>query len=193
MLLMIDNYDSFTYNLVQYFGELDEDVKVFRNDAITLKEIAAMNPARIVVSPGPCSPAQAGISVAAIREFAGRIPLLGVCLGHQSIGAAFGGEIDRVVAYHLHRLAQLAEILHQVVGERVVIVDHEQHDQSSSLLSRPAAAISAARRTARALFSVSCHSEAGSESATMPAPACMCRTPSLIRAVRSAIARSMSP
>ena len=93
MLLMIDNYDSFTYNLVQYFGELGEDVKVFRNDAITLKEIAAMNPARIVVSPGPCTPAQAGISVAAIKEFAGKIPLLGVCLGHQSIGAAFGGEI----------------------------------------------------------------------------------------------------
>ncbi|MDP3514783.1 MAG: aminodeoxychorismate/anthranilate synthase component II [Sulfuritalea sp.] len=93
MLLMIDNYDSFTYNLVQYFGELGEDVKVFRNDAITLKEIAAMNPARIVISPGPCSPAEAGISVAAIREFAGKIPLLGVCLGHQSRGAPFGGEI----------------------------------------------------------------------------------------------------
>ena len=93
MLLMIDNYDSFTYNLVQYFGELGEEVKVFRNDAITLKEIAAMKPARIVISPGPCSPAEAGISVAAIREFAGKIPLLGVCLGHQSIGAAFGGEI----------------------------------------------------------------------------------------------------
>ena len=93
MLLMIDNYDSFSYNLVQYFGELGEDVKVFRNDAITLKEIAAMNPARIVISPGPCSPAEAGISVAAIKEFAGRIPLFGVCLGHQSIGAAFGGEI----------------------------------------------------------------------------------------------------
>jgi anthranilate synthase component 2 len=92
-LLMIDNYDSFTYNLVQYFGELGEDVKVFRNDAITLKEIAAMKPARIVISPGPCSPAEAGISVAAIKEFAGKIPLLGVCLGHQSIGAAFGGEI----------------------------------------------------------------------------------------------------
>ena len=93
MLLMIDNYVSFTYNLVQYFGELGEDVKVFRNDTITLKEIAAMKPARIVVSPGPCSPAEAGISVAAIREFSGKIPLLGVCLGHQSIGAAFGGEI----------------------------------------------------------------------------------------------------
>ena len=93
MLLMIDNYDSFTYNLVQYFGELGEDVRVYRNDAITLKEITAMRPDRIVISPGPCSPAEAGISVAAIREFAGKIPLLGVCLGHQSIGAAFGGEI----------------------------------------------------------------------------------------------------
>ena len=93
MLLMIDNYDSFTYNLVQYFGELGEEVRVFRNDAITLKEIAAMRPARIVISPGPCSPAEAGISVPVIREFAGKLPLLGVCLGHQSIGAAFGGEI----------------------------------------------------------------------------------------------------
>ena len=93
MLLMIDNYDSFTYNLVQYFGELGEDVRVYRNDAVTLKEIAAMQPDRIVISPGPCSPAEAGISVAAIREFAGKVPLLGVCLGHQSMGAAFGGDI----------------------------------------------------------------------------------------------------
>ena len=93
MLLMIDNYDSFTYNLVQYFGELGEEVRVYRNDAITLEEIAALQPARLVISPGPCSPEQAGVSVAAIKEFAGRIPLLGVCLGHQSIGAAFGGEI----------------------------------------------------------------------------------------------------
>ena len=93
MLLMIDNYDSFTYNLVQYFGELGEEVRVYRNDAITLKEIAAMAPNRIVISPGPCTPALAGISVPAIREFAGRIPLLGVCLGHQSIGEAFGGRV----------------------------------------------------------------------------------------------------
>lgn len=95
MLLMIDNYDSFTYNLVQYFGELGEEVKVFRNDEITLAQIAALAPARIVVSPGPCSPAEAGISVETIKAFAGKIPLLGVCLGHQSIGAAFGGEIVR--------------------------------------------------------------------------------------------------
>jgi anthranilate synthase component 2 len=93
MLLMIDNYDSFTYNLVQYFGELGEDVRVFRNDAITVKEIAAMKPDYLVISPGPCSPKEAGISVDAIREFAGKLPILGVCLGHQSIGDAFGGEI----------------------------------------------------------------------------------------------------
>ena len=93
MLLMIDNYDSFTYNLVQYFGELGEDVRVFRNDAITLSEIAKLDPARIVISPGPGTPAQAGISLSVIREFAGKIPLLGVCLGHQSIGEAFGGKV----------------------------------------------------------------------------------------------------
>ena len=93
MLLMIDNYDSFTYNLVQYFGELGADVRVFRNDEISVDQIAALAPAQIVVSPGPCSPAEAGISVAAIQAFAGKIPLLGVCLGHQSIGAAFGGRI----------------------------------------------------------------------------------------------------
>jgi anthranilate synthase component 2 len=93
MLLMIDNYDSFTYNLVQYFGELGEDVRVYRNDAITLKEIAAMKPDHLVISPGPCTPREAGISVAAIQEFAGKVPILGVCLGHQSIGFAFGGEV----------------------------------------------------------------------------------------------------
>ena len=93
MLLMIDTYDSFTYNLVQYFGELGEDVRVFRNDEITVEEIDSLKPDRLVVSPGPCSPAEAGISVAAIQAFAGRIPLLGVCLGHQSVGAAFGGKI----------------------------------------------------------------------------------------------------
>ncbi len=98
MLLMIDNYDSFTYNLVQYFGQLGENVAVHRNDRITLDEIEAMAPARIVVSPGPCSPSEAGISVEAIRRFAGRIPLLGVCLGHQAIGAAFGGNVVRSIS-----------------------------------------------------------------------------------------------
>jgi len=93
MLLMIDNYDSFTYNLVQYFGELGEEVVVKRNDEIGIADIEAMKPARIVVSPGPCSPTEAGISVAAIEAFAGRVPILGVCLGHQSIGQAYGGKI----------------------------------------------------------------------------------------------------
>jgi len=95
MLLMIDNYDSFTYNLVQYFGELGEDIRVFRNDKISVKEIEKMNPERIVISPGPCTPNEAGISVETIKYFAGKVPILGVCLGHQSIGAAFGGEIIR--------------------------------------------------------------------------------------------------
>jgi anthranilate synthase/aminodeoxychorismate synthase-like glutamine amidotransferase len=95
MLLMIDNYDSFTYNLVQYLGELGEEIKVFRNNKITIEEIERMNPGRIVISPGPCTPKEAGISIEAIRHFAGRIPIFGVCLGHQSIGAAFGGDIIR--------------------------------------------------------------------------------------------------
>ena len=95
MLLVIDNYDSFTYNLVQYFGELGAEVVVFRNDEITLEDIAALAPQRLVISPGPCSPAEAGISVAAIRHFMGKLPILGVCLGHQGIGAALGGRIVR--------------------------------------------------------------------------------------------------
>ena len=94
-LLMIDNYDSFTYNLVQYFAELGAEVLVHRNDEISLADIAALKPSHLVVSPGPCSPAEAGISVAAIQHFAGKLPILGVCLGHQSIGAAFGGRIIR--------------------------------------------------------------------------------------------------
>jgi anthranilate synthase component 2 len=93
MLLMIDNYDSFTYNLVQYLGELGEDVRVFRNDEITLDEVALLAPRAIVISPGPCTPKEAGISVALIERFAGDIPILGVCLGHQAIGQAFGGRI----------------------------------------------------------------------------------------------------
>ena len=93
MLVMIDNYDSFTYNLVQYLGELGEEVKTFRNDEITLTEIEALNPDRIMLSPGPCTPNEAGISLKVIEHFAGKLPLMGVCLGHQSIGQAFGGKI----------------------------------------------------------------------------------------------------
>jgi len=95
MLLMIDNYDSFTYNLVQYFGELGRDMRVFRNDELTLADIERLAPSHIVVSPGPCTPKEAGISVPTIKHFAGKIPLLGVCLGHQSIGEAFGGDVIR--------------------------------------------------------------------------------------------------
>jgi anthranilate synthase component 2 len=94
-LLMVDNYDSFTFNIVQYFGELGAEVEVFRNDEITVDGIASRQPDRLVISPGPCSPAEAGISVAAIQHFAGKLPILGVCLGHQSIGAAFAGKIVR--------------------------------------------------------------------------------------------------
>ena len=95
MLLMIDNYDSFTYNLVQYLGELGEDVRVYRNDKIAVKEIEQLHPQRIVISPGPCTPKEAGISVDTIKELAGKIPILGVCLGHQSLAVAFGGDVVR--------------------------------------------------------------------------------------------------
>ena len=98
MLLMIDNYDSFTYNLVQYLGELGADVRVYRNDMISLQEIEELQPERIVISPGPCTPNEAGVSIDTIRQFAGRIPILGVCLGHQSIGQAFGGHIGHARA-----------------------------------------------------------------------------------------------
>jgi anthranilate synthase component 2 len=113
MLLMIDNYDSFTYNLVQYFGELGEDVQVVRNDELTVEQIAAMNPQRIVVSPGPCTPNEAGVSVPVIRHFAGKIPLLGVCLGHQSIGQAFGGKIVHAKQV-MH--GKVSEIRHRNAG-----------------------------------------------------------------------------
>jgi anthranilate synthase component 2 len=93
MLLMIDNYDSFTYNLVQYFGELGEDVQTWRNDEITLEEVERLAPARVVISPGPCTPNEAGVSVPLLQRFAGKMPILGVCLGHQAIGAAFGGKV----------------------------------------------------------------------------------------------------
>ena len=113
MLLLIDNYDSFTYNLAQYFGELGADVHVYRNDAITLEQIAAWRPERIVISPGPCTPTEAGISIAAIRRFAGEMPILGVCLGHQAIGQAFGGRIVRA-AHVMH--GKLSAVTHAQHG-----------------------------------------------------------------------------
>ena len=107
MLLMIDNYDSFTYNLVQYLGELGADVQVYRNDALTLEQIAAWKPEKIVLSPGPCTPSEAGICVPRIRCFAGKIPILGVCLGHQAIGQAFGGRIVRAKRVMHGKLSQV--------------------------------------------------------------------------------------
>jgi anthranilate synthase/aminodeoxychorismate synthase-like glutamine amidotransferase len=113
MILLIDNYDSFTYNLLQYLGELGVDVLVRRNDAITLEEIDDLKPERIVISPGPCTPNEAGISVELIKAFAGEIPILGVCLGHQSIGAAFGGKVIRA-PYVMH--GKVSEIFHDGTG-----------------------------------------------------------------------------
>ena len=113
MLLMIDNYDSFTWNLVQYLGELGADVHVHRNDAITLEQIEAWQPAAIVISPGPCTPREAGISVPVVERFAGRIPILGVCLGHQSIGQAFGGNVVRAQRV-MH--GKLSDVTHRGEG-----------------------------------------------------------------------------
>ena len=113
MLLMIDNYDSFTYNLVQYFGELGAEVEVFRNDEITIPQIEQMQPEQLVFSPGPCSPDQAGITLTAILHFAGKIPILGVCLGHQAIGQAFGGHVVRAPTV-MHGKTSI--IHHQKIG-----------------------------------------------------------------------------
>jgi anthranilate synthase component 2 len=113
MLLMIDNFDSFTYNLVQYFGELGAEVKVVRNNALTLADIERLAPERIVISPGPCTPTEAGISLGAIERFAGRIPILGVCLGHQAIGQAFGG---KVVKAQLVMHGKVSKVLHDGKG-----------------------------------------------------------------------------
>jgi anthranilate synthase component 2 len=113
MLLMIDNYDSFTYNLVQYLAELGADVRVYRNDALTLEQIASWKPEKIVISPGPCTPTEAGISVPLIQRFAGEIPILGVCLGHQAIGQAFGGRVIRARRV-MH--GKLSPVDHQGVG-----------------------------------------------------------------------------
>ena len=113
MLLMIDNYDSFTYNIVQYLGELGADVQVYRNDAVTIETIEAMNPTQIVISPGPCTPDKAGITTAVIDHFAGKIPMLGICLGHQSIGQVFGGNIVRA-ARVMH--GKLSSIYHDGRG-----------------------------------------------------------------------------
>jgi len=139
MLLMIDNYDSFTYNLVQYFRELGADVQVYRNDEITVEEIAALAPSHLVISPGPCTPNEAGISMAAIRAFSGKIPILGICLGHQSIGQVFGGDVIRAknvmhgktsLIYHNHTSVfsgvpnpQIATRYHSLVIDELSLPD----------------------------------------------------------------------
>ena len=139
MLLMIDNYDSFTYNIVQYFAELGQQVEVRRNDDITLEEIAALNPQYLVIGPGPCSPKEAGISVAAMQHFAGKLPIMGICLGHQTIGEAFGGNIVRaqtlmhgkVSAVHHHNSGMFQSLpnpvtctrYHSLVIERASLPD----------------------------------------------------------------------
>ncbi|WP_233167874.1 aminodeoxychorismate/anthranilate synthase component II [Xylophilus sp. ASV27] len=142
MLLMIDNYDSFTYNIVQYFGELGAQVEVFRNDQITLEGIAeriAAGVDRLVISPGPCSPAEAGVSVAAIQAFAGKLPILGVCLGHQAIGAAFGGRIVRAQQLMHGKTSEIATTREGVFAglpERFTV--NRYHSLSIERESRPA-------------------------------------------------------
>jgi len=140
MLLVLDNYDSFTYNLVQYFGELGAEVEVFRNDEITVAEIAAKQPDRLVISPGPCSPVEAGISVEAIQHFAGKLPILGVCLGHQAIGAALGGKVVRA-ARLMH--GKIDELTHDGRGVYAALPPHFQvvryHSLAIERASLPAA------------------------------------------------------
>lgn len=134
MLLMIDNYDSFTFNLVQYFAELGEDVKVVRNDEVTVDEIADMHPDYIVISPGPCSPNEAGISNEAIRRFAGKIPLLGVCLGHQCIAQVFGGEVVRA---NTVRHGKTAQVHHDGSGVFAGLPNEVRVTRYHSLTVRP--------------------------------------------------------
>jgi anthranilate synthase component 2 len=135
MLLMIDNYDSFTYNLVQYFGELGADVQVYRNDKITIDEIERLAPEQLVVSPGPCTPNEAGVSVEAVRYFAGKMPILGVCLGHQSIGQCFGGRIIHAKAI-MH--GKTSEIFHDGQGVFSQLQNPFEATRYHSLVIEPA-------------------------------------------------------
>ena len=133
MLLMIDNYDSFTYNLVQYFGELGQEVRVVRNDALTVAEIAALKPQRIVISPGPCTPNEAGVSLEVLEKLSGAVPILGVCLGHQSLGQAFGGEVVRARTI-MH--GKTSPIRHKGVGVFAGLPDPFEATRYHSLVVR---------------------------------------------------------
>ena len=133
MLLMIDNYDSFTYNLVQYFGELGQEVRVVRNDALTVAEIAALKPQRIVISPGPCTPNEAGVSLEVLEKLSGTVPILGVCLGHQSLGQAFGGEVVRARTI-MH--GKTSPIRHKGVGVFAGLPDPFEATRYHSLVVR---------------------------------------------------------
>ncbi|KFN48279.1 anthranilate synthase component II [Arenimonas metalli] len=133
MLLMIDNYDSFTYNLVQYFGELGQDVKVVRNDDLTVAQIAALKPDHIVISPGPCTPNEAGVSLEVLEKLAGQVPILGVCLGHQSLGQAFGGEVVRARTI-MH--GKTSPIRHKGVGVFAGLPDPFEATRYHSLVVR---------------------------------------------------------
>lgn len=145
MFVLIDNYDSFTYNLVQYFGQLGADPVVYRNDKITIAELEALQPTRLVISPGPCTPTEAGISCAAIRTFAGRIPILGVCLGHQSIGQVFGGQIVRADRL-MH--GKTSPIHHAATGVFAGLPNPFEATRYHSLVIAPASLPACLQRTA---------------------------------------------
>jgi anthranilate synthase/aminodeoxychorismate synthase-like glutamine amidotransferase len=134
MILMIDNYDSFTYNLVQYLGEMGEDLKVFRNDKITIEEIETLKPDKIVISPGPCTPKEAGVSVDTIRTFAGRVPILGVCLGHQAIGVVYGGVVCRA---HTPMHGKTSMVVHDGRGIFAGLTEPFQAGRYHSLVLSP--------------------------------------------------------
>ena len=193
-ILMIDNYDSFTYNIVQYLGELDAEITVKRNDAIDVAGVRALHPSAVVISPGPCTPTEAGISLTLLREMAGEVPILGVCLGLQCIGEAFGGKVVRADRL-MH--GKTSPIIHD--GKTIFAGIPSPFDamRYHSLLvdagSIPPALEVSARTIARALLTDSSNSAPGSESATTPPPAWMYTRSFLISSVRSAIAVSVLP
>lgn len=170
MIVLIDNYDSFTYNLVQYFGELGQDIRVFRNDAITLAEIEALRPEHLVISPGPCTPNEAGISLEAIAYFAGKVPILGVCLGHQAIGQVFGGEVVRAkelmhgkVSSLMHDGRGMFEQIPQatsVTRYHSLVVERETFPEVLEVTAEAGGEIMALRHRTLPIYGVQFHPEA---------------------------------